>query len=135
MAWDLALDRDSGDLMFGPASDLLGCTGEILTNQRILVRSRIPRGSFIYDKDNTLGSRLFSISGASKKRQLAELPPLLREALEPMDDISIQSIDAQPLADGRVEATVRYQMNSPSQNESEAIVPDTTPVYTATVTY
>lgn len=94
MSWDLALDGDSGDVIFSPTLDLLGSTGDGLTKQRILLRCKIPRGSWMYDEDKTLGSRLSEISSAPSALQIVQAPALVREALEPMDDIALVNVEA-----------------------------------------
>jgi phage gp46-like protein len=94
MSWDLALDGDSGDVIFSPTLDLLGATGDGLTKQRILLRCKIPRGSWVYDEDKTLGSRLYQISSTPSAQQIVQAPALVREALEPMEDIAIVGVEA-----------------------------------------
>lgn len=94
MSWDLALDGDSGDVIFSPTLDLLGSTGDGLTKQRILLRCKIPRGSWMYDEDKTLGSRLYETFSAPSAQAIVQAPALVREALEPMDDISIVNVEA-----------------------------------------
>lgn len=130
MAWDLALDGGSGDFIFGPSRDLLGVTGTELVNQRILIRCGIPRGSFLYDE--TLGSRLQEISRQPSERQLREAPTLVQEALEPMDDIRVTSINVEITEDNRLFLDVQWQPIV-SDNEVQAS-PDEIPTFDAKVT-
>lgn len=131
--WDLALDPDSGDLLFGPTHDLLGVTGTNLTDQRILTRCKIPRGTYTYDETGSLGSRLYTISGSPIERQAREGPALVQEALEPMADVNIDSIDVGLTDDDRVFMTVKY---SPvvRADEGDVIQPDPSIAYSANVT-
>lgn len=94
MAFDIALDGESGDVIFGPTRDLLGATGDGLTKQRILLRCKVPRGSWVYDEDGTLGSRLYTISASASAAQLQQAPAYVREAVEPMDDIQLTDVSA-----------------------------------------
>lgn len=108
--YDLAIDPETGDLMFGPTHDLLGTTGPTLIDQRILIRAKIPRGSFSFDATGTLGSRLYQIQSAPGPRQLREAPAILQEALEPMDDIHIADITAEITDNNRLALHVSYGM-------------------------
>lgn len=133
MAWDLALDADSGDVIFGPSRDLLGTTGSGLVEQRIIVRCKIRRGSFVYDENNTLGSRLHEITRFDSGRQLREAPALVQEALEPMGDIRVLGVDAEITEDNRLSLGVRFQ---PIVGTDEGSIPtEVIPEYDARVTY
>lgn len=131
--WDVALDGETGDIIFGPGRDLLGSSGPELNLQRILTRCKIVRGSFVYDPDDTLGSRLNEISRYTTDRQVREAPPLVMEALEPMDDISVSSVEAEITEDNRLLIIVQYQ---PVVSDDEAEIPvEEIPEYEARVTY
>ena len=133
MAWDLAIDPATGDFMFGPSRDLLGCTGPELINQRILIRSRIPRGTFTYDENGDLGSRLHRITGFTREKQVAQAPAIILEALEPMNDISINEVNAGVTENNQLDIQVRWK---PVVRSDEVSVsqPDITPEFDARVT-
>jgi hypothetical protein len=105
---DLATDPATGDFMFGGTRDLMGCTGPELVNQRILTRARIPRGTFAYDENGTLGSRLHSIMGYPSQRQISSAPALVQEAVEPMDDIRVTNVTVNVTDDNRLELHVKW---------------------------
>jgi hypothetical protein len=106
--WDLALS-ENGDLMFSPTRDLLGTTADELTKQRILVRCRIPRGSWAYDATGTLGSRLAASSRNPHASQLQQAPALVREALAPMDDIQIEDVQVSTDENNRLMVAVNFK--------------------------
>jgi hypothetical protein len=108
--WDLALDGESGDILFSPTRDLLGATGDGLTRQRILLRCKIPRGSWQYDDDKTLGSRLNTISRFPSSRQINEAPGIVREALEPMDDIVLNDVQVSTTDKNQLLVAVNYSV-------------------------
>lgn len=131
--WDLAIDGETGDLIFSPHLDLLGAAGPNLTQQRILTRCKIPRGTFTYDVDGTLGSRLHTISSSATSRQVREAPALVEEALEPMTDIRVNDVDVSVDENNRLVVSVKYS-NVVGSDETEDAVVDTTPDYDARVT-
>lgn len=134
LPWDIALDGDSGDILFGPTHDLLGTTGDGLTQQRILLRCKIPRGGWQYDEDGTLGSRLTLITNAPSAAQVAQAPALVREALEPMDDISVEDIQVSADKNNRLVVSVSYR-NVDVENDEDITEIDTSiPTIDATMT-
>lgn len=92
MAWDLALDGVSGDFLFGGNRDLLGVMDAPLVNQRIIIRCRIPLGSFQDDDTETLGSTIPLMDGSLHANE-KELISAIEAALEPMTDIQVQNIE------------------------------------------
>src|SRR4051812_24218817 len=130
--WDLALDPTTGDLLFGPTHDLLGTSGTKLTEQRIMTRCKIPRGTYTYDEAGTLGSRLYSISGSPIARQAREAPALVQEALEPMSDVNITAIDVGVTEDDRVFLIVNYTPVVRA-DEGDVVQPDPSIAYSANV--
>src|SRR3954469_22991398 len=124
MPWDFALDGDTGDILFGPTHDLLGTTGDGLTRQRILLRCKIPRGGWQYDDDGSLGSRLNLITNAPSARQVVEAPALVREALEPMDDIAIDDVQVSTDENNRLLVSVSYR-NVDVENDEDITEIDT----------
>lgn len=92
--WDLALDLQTGDLVFNANLDLASVVDYNVITQRIHTRLFIERGGYIYDDSGRLGSRLGTIGlrlPMDKSHEI--LPGLVREALEPMDDIIITEIE------------------------------------------
>lgn len=119
MAFDLQVDLSSGDLVFDAKRDLAGVEAENLIKQRIHTRLTIERGTFIYDRTGTLGSRLFSMLGIGIPRNSDSLRMLIEEALQPMDDINIQSVEVFSYNDGtdivtdprKIAANIKYQIS------------------------
>lgn len=91
MAYDLALDAN-GDLVISGHRDLSGISGTHLTEQRMRIRLQIPRGTWLYDADKTLGSLLHRSIGGHPS-QAYSLPSVAREALRPMDDIQVGDVE------------------------------------------
>lgn len=93
MAWDLQLDLQSGDLVFNANRDLASVVGPDTLTQRIHIRLLMERGSFLFDETGTLGSRL-NRAGLRLPMTQAKvgITALIREALAPMNDITINSI-------------------------------------------
>jgi phage gp46-like protein len=134
MSWDLAFNAEIGDLLFSPSLDLLGATGDGLTTQRIYVRCKIPRGTWQYDEDGTLGSRITSVSRSVAAQQVQDLPNLVREALEPMDDIHVDDVQVQVDDENRLIVSVSY---TPIDDTSDSVDPvplSTLPSIDSTVT-
>jgi hypothetical protein len=93
MAWDIAVDLVTGDLVWTGVNDFAARDGSALDKQRIHVRLFIERGEFIYDPTNgALGSRLLDILRLPRQRALNEADLYVREALEPMDDIEVVNV-------------------------------------------
>lgn len=134
MPWDLALDGESGDILFGPTHDLLGATGDGLTKQRILLRCRIPRGTWQYDETGTLGSSLTTISSAPSAAQVAQAPALVREALEPMDDISVGDVQVSTDDQNRLIVMLNYTTVADPDEENAVVINDVLPSIDATMT-
>lgn len=122
MAWDLALS-DTGDLIFGPNRDLLGVSGQELDKQRIVVRCRIPRGSFIYDEDETLGSNLHTISRYTSARQLSLAEAYVQEALADMEGVDVEEVEAALTDEGYV--GIRVKFTQTDQLDADARLDDT----------
>lgn len=111
MAFDLALSH-AHDLIFGPSRDLLGVTGVELDKQRIQVRCKIPRGSFIYDEGGELGSNLILVPRSPGTMQLRLAESYAHEALDDMEGISIQSVTAS-MTDEGIAIDVKFTQDSP----------------------
>lgn len=105
MSWDIRQDLETGDWLFDSRRDLQSVEAENLVQQRIHVRLMVERGEFIYDNSGALGSRLRSVLGMGLPRGGPALEMLIREALEPMDDISISDIRVFSYGDGTGKVT------------------------------
>jgi hypothetical protein len=113
MAVDLAIDYNSGDLIVAPNKDLDRRTGSDLTEQRIRVRLRIIQGEWLLDPTGgTLGSRLVDSLRQPIFRAVDEIPLLVREAIEPMDDIDLVNVtcDPDPTDSRSVTVVIYYQV-------------------------
>lgn len=96
MATDIALDYETGDLVISPTKDLDLRTGPKTIDQRIRVRLRIIQGAWALDPSNgTLGSRIRDLFRQPVWRSAAEAELVIREALQPMDDISLQAVNVE----------------------------------------
>jgi hypothetical protein len=82
-------------LVFNANGDLAAAVGDNVVAQRIHTRIIIPLGSFIYNPN--LGSRLRGTSlRAPMNKGAQEISAVIREALQPMDDIEISEINVVP---------------------------------------
>ena len=126
MAWDFGLDPATGDFIFGANHDLMGVSGEDLDRQRISVRLKIPLGTFAYDETELLGSRLRSAQRLPMERGLAEIPKLVEEALEPMEDIDVRSVTVAEDEDdpGKAVVILKYA-HSPERSDSRLTADET----------
>lgn len=106
--WDLALS-ENGDLIFGAGRDLLGVDGTRLIEQRMVIRCKIPRGSWMLDDSKTLGSNLRNLLGRDGQDITGQVPIYIREALRPMSpeieilDVAVEQVERSLLA------TISYQ--------------------------
>lgn len=89
--FDLAIS-EHGDLIFAANRDLLGVDGTTLIEQRIRTRLKIPRGSWVYDVDQSLGSRIHIVLNHDVERAHSEIPMFVKEALDEMEDVSIGEV-------------------------------------------
>lgn len=107
--WDLAIDGETGDWIFDPTRDILAVSGIALARQKIITRLKIPRGSFVYDEDGTLGSRLAELSRSDVNEALSEATRLAREALVDMPDVVINDVSAYLAEDSTNNVVVRVE--------------------------
>lgn len=117
MPLDLALDYNTGDLKIAPNKDIERRVGEATIEQRIRVRLRIFQGEWALDPTGgQLGSRLHDVSRLPSWRAAQEAGLVIREALEPMDDIRVQ--DVQVSVDDKnvriLDVTILYAHVDPS---------------------
>lgn len=92
MSWDIGL-LDTGDISFNANGDIGGITGTDLLEQRMKLRLRLHRGSWLYDTDETLGSLLYRLIGMSSSDAQAVAAAYVREALRPIDEISVDNAE------------------------------------------
>lgn len=96
MSFDLAIDYNTGDLKLSPRRDIDVRTGTEVLAQRIRVRLRVIQGEWVLDPENgALGSRMIDLMRMSIWQAELDAPRIIREALEPMDDIQINSVTCQ----------------------------------------
>lgn len=115
MPIDLAIDYNSGDLIFAPNYDLETREGQDTIEQRIRVRIKVIAGS--YDYDPTLGSAVREAMRMPTDMAMQMIPMFVKEALEPMTDIQVQDVVCaiNPLSAVSIDVTVSYSMvNDPS---------------------
>jgi hypothetical protein len=117
LAVDLAIDYNTGDLLRASNKDIELRTGQPTVDQRIRVRLRAVAGEWPFDA--TLGSRLQEAMRYPMWRALQEVPLIVREALAPMTDITLQDVLAEPNADksSSIDVTILYAIN---QQDSQA---------------
>lgn len=114
MAYDMHLNRQTGDWEFNSIGDLLGTSGDELDRQRIWIRAKVPRGTFTYDETKTLGSTLYQISRAPSTGQLDAARSALLTALEGMSDIDVENVDAvHEEEDQKISLNVFYSKRGP----------------------
>jgi phage gp46-like protein len=121
MPWDLQISNFS-DLMFGPSRDWQPITGEELLKQRIILRLRMQRGSWILDDSGDLGSNLHFTLRMQQPVALEELDTLVTEALEPMsDEITVLDIEVKPseVDINAIDLLVTFQRVLPSETQTQ----------------
>jgi phage gp46-like protein len=95
LSFDIAINYSTGDFIMAPNMDIQGRTGPDVFEQRIRIRLRIQRGTWLLDPtDGELGSRILELSRVSSERAVAEVEQYVREALEPMTDITVRDVIA-----------------------------------------
>lgn len=99
MSQDLAFDPNTGDLVLSPNVDIQFVLGDQVVAQRIRNRVRIERGWDYDPTDGTLGSRVMSGVRMNMARATTEIPLLVKEALAPMTDVNVVSVEAEPSQD------------------------------------
>lgn len=89
--FDLALSPN-GDLILAGNRDLAGISGADLVEQRIRLRLRLRRGTWVYDENETLGSQLHRMIGMAPEEAHNSVGAYVREALRTMDDINVDDV-------------------------------------------
>jgi hypothetical protein len=127
MAVDLAIDFNSGDLLISPNNGIEIRTGQATVDQRIRVRLKVFSGTWELDPTGTLlGSRLSDAKRLPMWRAIGEVGLMVREALEPMEDIEVQDVivDENPEDAKTVDFTVIYRMVDETQAEADRTFTD-----------
>lgn len=118
MPLDLAIS-EFNDLLFTANNDLGLVFGPSLIEQRIRLRLKIIRGSWIYDTNKTLGSDLRQILHETQQSAASKVEPLVRQALLPMKDIRVEGVD---VFQGVTEREIMIRVNY-SQTPSPGVTP------------
>ena len=109
MSFDLAI-APNGDLIVSAAKDLQGATGTAIIEQRIGLRLRLIRGSWMYDDRGSMGSNIQELFGSAPEIAATRVEPLVREALRTMEDeIEINQVVASP-GEKDITVTVAYRL-------------------------
>lgn len=95
MSWDLAITQD-GDLLMDGNGALQGKSGTGLIEQRMMLRLKLHRGSWMYDLEDTLGSQLYTLVGKPPASVSSMALAYVREALRSMTEISVDNVHIQP---------------------------------------
>lgn len=139
MAFDVRMNLATGDWEFNGLRDLAGVEAEQLIQQRVHVRLKVIRGTFMYDRTGTLGSRLVNLLNLDVPHGVEQIESIIREALAPMQDITITGITVNyagdksqnhPVLDPRmVKATIEYTIVS----ETADIIPISESIFTTDI--
>lgn len=93
MAWDIQLEGEVGDIVFTPAHDIAGVSGAGLLRQRVSMRCKVPRGTYLYDEDGDFGSNLHLVPRSPSPAHLDAAREAVTQALTPMgDEISVDDV-------------------------------------------
>ena len=123
MAWDIQLESVTSDLVFSSASDIAGVSGEEIFRQRISIRCKIPRGTYLYDETGTLGSNLHLVPRSPSLAQMQEARAAVIEALSPMsDEITVIDVTAEKTEENTLQVNVNFQ---PVLNDPDIPIYDT----------
>jgi hypothetical protein len=116
----LAIDGPTGDFIFDPTRDILAVSGLALARQTIITRLKIPRASFVYDEDGTLGSRLNEMQRATTPAALKSVPDMVHEALADMPGIALKDVQAYISDDDKNAIVVRIIYSTRLEEEPPA---------------
>jgi phage gp46-like protein len=121
--FDLKIDQN-GDLAFAGNLDLMGAVGDQVPEQRVIVRLKIPKGTWIYDLEGTLGSQLREIIRNARSYTADRARTYVMDALAPASDISVAEVQIIPSERGsNVDVVVSFRN---TLSESEIVFPEAT---------
>lgn len=123
MALDLALNAN-GDLKVAPNKDIEVVTGRQTVDQRIRVRLRVYGGEWLLDPSHgRLGSRLRETLRLPIWRTREEIPFVVKEALEPMTDISVRDVLVEQDADvsDKLNVTILYSILDEQNTDNQVL--------------
>jgi hypothetical protein len=98
MSWDIAISPAGdliftpGDVVFSASADLSGISGVDLIEQRMLVRLKLQRGSWVYDEDGSFGSQLYKLASMTPQTAMVQADAYVREALRDISEIQIDEV-------------------------------------------
>jgi phage gp46-like protein len=128
LPWDIALSQ-YGDIVLSPSGDFEGVNGPGLVAQRIMNRLRVPRGSWVLDREGDFGSDVDLASrNVDIEKAAQDVPALIRQGLAPMNDIEVQDVtvrrtDTDPNA---LLAVITYTTTAATDLGVDVTVPDVT---------
>lgn len=129
MPLDLAINFITGDLVIAPNKDLEVRSGQQTVEQRIRVRLRIFQGEWTLDPTGgSLGSVLHDAMRLPQWRAIEEIPLIVKEALEPMSDIEVRSVDVvfDPDDSRTLDMTISYAILGDTNPEEQTLAFTTT---------
>lgn len=122
MPFDLAIS-EFDDLLFSASGDMLGASGQALMEQRIRLRLKIIRGSWLYDSTDRLGSFLHTIPAGSLEDVQEQVEVIVRDALAPMNDIVVTGVEIERITPGgMIIVQVQYDLSETDTIDTSADV-------------
>lgn len=106
---DLAINLNTGDLLFMPNRDLAVASGDQILRQRVHARLMIERPWALDPTDGALGSTLHTFLRTSSPDSADNLRAAVIEALSPIEEITVDNVDLVVSSGGRsVAITIQY---------------------------
>lgn len=105
MSFDIALSHEY-DLVFSASGDLAGVDATNLIVQRIKLRLRIERGSWVLDDE--IGSIMTSSLARITSENFSTVDAIIRDALRPMTDIQIDEIQLTQVSATQLQAKIMF---------------------------
>lgn len=99
MSWDLAISAagdlvfSPGDIVFSESADLSGISGIDLVEQRMILRLKVERGSWVYDEDLSFGSQLTKLMSMTPTTGMVQVDAYVREALREITEIQVDAVN------------------------------------------
>ena len=110
MALDLAINVNTGDLIFSPNRDLQYAQGDQIIRQRIHARLMIAKPWALDPTGGELGSRIYSFLRSTTDKAKTQLRTAVMEALAPIDEISVETVDVSTPDQRTVRIAIQYVM-------------------------